>query len=60
MNNEVSPYAQRPWLKHYDYWVPAEVNIPEQSIYQTLATANVRYGDCLAKAQWSGVPRVHA
>ncbi len=55
MNNEqASPYAQRPWLRHYDYWVPAEINIPEQSIYQTLATANVHYVHHLATAFLGG------
>ncbi len=55
MNNEqTSPYAQRPWLQHYDYWVPAEVTIPEQTIYQTLATASVHYGEQRATAFLGG------
>jgi long-chain acyl-CoA synthetase len=38
-NLQPSPYAAKPWLKHYDYWVPAEANYPRQSVYQALNTA---------------------
>ncbi len=34
-----SPYAQKPWLKHYDYWVPEQANFPRHSIYQMLNLA---------------------
>lgn len=36
-------YAQKPWLKHYDFWVPAEFNVPNQSLYQILQLASVSY-----------------
>jgi long-chain acyl-CoA synthetase len=42
-----SPYAAKPWLTHYDYWVPEQTNFPRQSIYQML---------CLAAAQFSERP----
>ena len=54
MNEQTSPYAQRPWLRHYDYWVPAEITIPEQTIYQALAAANVHYGEQRATAYLGG------
>jgi long-chain acyl-CoA synthetase len=34
-----SPYAEKPWLKNYDYWVPAEINPPRQQLYQILQLA---------------------
>lgn len=46
----VSPYASKPWLKHYDYWVPAEINYPRQPIYQILQIASGRYGEKPATA----------
>ncbi len=38
-----SPYARKPWLKHYDFWVPAEINVPNQQLYQILQIASVCY-----------------
>jgi long-chain acyl-CoA synthetase len=46
----LSPYASRPWLKHYDYWVPAEINFPRQPIYQILQLAAGRFGESPATA----------
>jgi long-chain acyl-CoA synthetase len=46
----MSPYAQKPWLKHYDYWVPAEVTYPRQPIYQALYTAANYHPNRLATA----------
>ena len=45
-----SPYASRPWLKNYDYWVPADINYPRQSIYQILQLATGRFGERPATA----------
>lgn len=45
-----SPYARRPWLKHYDYWVPAEINFPRQPLYQVLQIATGRFGERPATA----------
>lgn len=45
-----SPYAQKPWLNHYDFWVPAETTLPHQSIYQVLNTAVSHCGDRPATA----------
>ncbi|MFN0085975.1 MAG: long-chain-fatty-acid--CoA ligase [Blastocatellia bacterium] len=38
-----SAYAAKPWLKHYDYWVPAEFNAPNQPLYQILQIASAAY-----------------
>jgi long-chain acyl-CoA synthetase len=38
-----SPYALKPWRKHYDFWVPAEINPPNQPLYQILQIASVCY-----------------
>lgn len=45
-----SPYAAKPWLKHYDYWVPAEVTYPRQPIYQALYTTTNYHPNRLATA----------
>jgi long-chain acyl-CoA synthetase len=31
-----TPYAKRPWLKHYDFWVPASASYPRQSLFRAL------------------------
>ncbi len=38
-----SPYAARPWLNHYDYWIQPHYNYPRRPLYEILrvATANV-------------------
>jgi acyl-CoA synthetase (AMP-forming)/AMP-acid ligase II len=38
-----SVYAARPWLKNYDLWVPAEINPPNQPLYQILQIASGAY-----------------
>ncbi|MBL8177523.1 MAG: long-chain fatty acid--CoA ligase [Bryobacterales bacterium] len=38
-----SPYLARPWLKHYDFWVPAEVRQPHGALYQILQIAASQY-----------------
>jgi len=45
-----SPYAARPWLKHYDYWVPARMTYPGKPLYDILATTAVETPDALATA----------
>ena len=30
---------KRPWLDHYDYWVPAHTNYPRRSLYEILRRA---------------------
>jgi len=40
-----SACAARPWLKHYDYWVPATMNFPRRSLYHLLMTAASYFGE---------------
>lgn len=35
----MSIFAGKPWLRHYDYWVPPEITFPRQSLYSILQTA---------------------
>ena len=48
--NPSSPYAARPWLKHYDYWVPARMTYPGKPLYEILATTAVETPDAQATA----------
>ncbi|MDX2034903.1 MAG: long-chain fatty acid--CoA ligase [Blastocatellia bacterium] len=47
---EASVYAAKPWLKHFDFWVPAEFNAPNQPLYQILQIASVCYKEKPAAA----------
>src|SRR5262245_4534054 len=40
-----SSYAARPWLKHYDYWVPARMTYPKRALHEILDTAAVTFAD---------------
>ena len=40
-----SPYAARPWLKHYDYWVRPHMPYPGKPLYEILASATVDFPD---------------
>lgn len=35
-NNQSSIYDSKPWRQRYDYWVPAEISLPTQSINYAL------------------------
>ena len=35
----MSVFAAKPWLKHYDFWVPPTATFPHQSLYFILQTA---------------------
>ncbi|MBA7700439.1 Long-chain-fatty-acid--CoA ligase [subsurface metagenome] len=39
-----NPYAAKPWLKHYDDDVPAEVDIPEMNISEFLDNTTKEFG----------------
>ncbi len=45
-----SPYAARPWLRHYDYWVRPHLTYPERPLYDVLAAAVVDVPDRPATA----------
>jgi long-chain acyl-CoA synthetase len=34
-----SPYAAKPWLNHYDFWVPAHMNYPRRPLHEILRLA---------------------
>src|SRR5262247_1842833 len=40
-----SAYDAKPWLKNYDFWAPAEINPPNQPLYQILQIASGAYRD---------------
>jgi len=40
-----SPYAEKPWLKHYDYWVPEQTNFARQPVHQMLNLAAAQFHD---------------
>ena len=40
-----SSYRQKPWLKHYDFWVPATATYPRQPAYQALDIGAMNYPD---------------
>ena len=40
-----SPYAKRPWLGHYDFWVPAATTYPRQPAYRALEIAAANHPD---------------
>jgi long-chain acyl-CoA synthetase len=42
---QVSPYAGKPWLKHYDYWVPEQTNFPRQPLSHMLNLAAAQFND---------------
>jgi long-chain acyl-CoA synthetase len=47
-SHTTSPYAARPWLKHYDYWVRPHMTYPERSLYEILASTAVDMPDAQA------------
>ena len=40
-----SPYAARPWLNHYDYWVRPQMNYPRRPLYEILRVTAVEVPD---------------
>ena len=45
-----SPYAARPWLQHYDYWVRPHLTYPRRALTEILDTAAVDLPDRPATA----------
>jgi long-chain acyl-CoA synthetase len=45
-----SPYAARPWQKHYDYWVRPTMTYPGRSLDEILGTTAVEIPDAPATA----------
>jgi long-chain acyl-CoA synthetase len=40
-----SPYAERPWLNHYNFWVPAHMNYPRRPLHEILKMTAVEVPD---------------
>lgn len=38
-------YDSRPWLKNYDFWVPAQITYPRQPLYRILQIAASQFRD---------------
>jgi long-chain acyl-CoA synthetase len=45
-----SPYAARPWLESYDYWVPAHINYPHRPLHEILRMTAIEVPDRHATA----------
>jgi long-chain acyl-CoA synthetase len=45
-----SPYAARPWLESYDYWVPAHMNYPRRPLHEILRMTAIEIPDRHATA----------
>src|SRR5215207_6422212 len=45
-----SPYAARPWLEHYDYWVRPRMNYPRRPLHEILRLAAAEVPDRPATA----------
>ncbi|HXU34882.1 MAG TPA: long-chain fatty acid--CoA ligase, partial [Blastocatellia bacterium] len=37
--------TRKPWLKHYDFWVPDKMNFPRQPVHQILDLSALQFGD---------------
>ena len=46
----MSHYSSRPWLRHYDYWVPHHMSYPRRPLHEILDTAAVDVPDRPATA----------
>jgi long-chain acyl-CoA synthetase len=45
-----SPYSAKPWLDHYDYWVPPHINYPRRPLYEILRLTAVKMPENVATA----------
>jgi len=45
-----SPYAKRPWLRNYDYWVPPHLTYPRRALHEILDSAVIDMADRPATA----------
>ena len=45
-----SPYARRPWLKHYDYWIRPHMTYPTRPLHEILSTTAAEMPDAPATA----------
>jgi long-chain acyl-CoA synthetase len=45
-----SPYASRPWLNHYDYWIRPQMTYPTRPLHEILATTAAEMPEAQATA----------
>lgn len=45
-----SPYAAKPWLDHYDYWMRPHINYPRRPLYEILRLTAVQAPESVATA----------
>lgn len=45
-----SVYSERPWLNHYNYWVPAHMNYPRRPLHEILRLTTSEVPDARATA----------
>ena len=45
-----SPYAAKPWLDHYDYWMRPHINYPRRPLYEILRLTAVQTPESVATA----------
>ncbi|MGQ0734850.1 MAG: long-chain-fatty-acid--CoA ligase, partial [Acidobacteriota bacterium] len=50
VEGHASPYAARPWLAHYDYWIRPRMTYPTRALHEILATTAVEMPDATATA----------
>jgi long-chain acyl-CoA synthetase len=50
MKSESQPGERRPWLRHYDYWVPHHMTYPRRPLHEILDTAAIDVPDRPATA----------
>jgi long-chain acyl-CoA synthetase len=48
--SRTSPYTAKPWLDHYDYWVPRHINYPRRPLYEILRLTAVKTPENVATA----------
>jgi long-chain acyl-CoA synthetase len=46
----MTTYSDRPWQRHYDYWIPHTMRYPERPLYDILDISAVDYPDSPATA----------
>lgn len=48
--SRTSPYAAKPWLDHYDYWMRPHINYPRRPLYEILRLTAVQAPESVATA----------
>ena len=54
--HSTSPYAARPWLERYDYWVRPHMNYPRRPLHEILRLAAVEAPDATRRLLLNAYP----